>query len=745
MKQPRIILLFIIFILLFIFTSTASGDEEEKQWATLVDNTQVYGYWKDIDGSWILIECNPADNKETGYAFINSGRYETTEKEVVDSYEYVTKEDFEQVTKLAPVNVDKVFAPNMPIGHKFDSQYYAETAEVRNITTSQVTWPGSKLAQIVPTDDPKRWLIVASVTNPNPFSVKAQVEVNINTGRSSSIGFNKEITFQANETRYIKLNDKTQTELFERKGKWDDGWHDGWSNAWISTSIKENLDPRLPKDLKPNYGWLDDWYGLDYNLNDPVVFNANSQYRFEVFHSAGKVDNWWRMKGLVKYTEDGWQVICKEIDKPEYETTAINTMKSWVESVSPDFPTLRDDDDNPLLIDGTYEWQGTYTQLERFYPDGAMLSNNSSTWEWDQTGPVIVGYNYNYTNLDQYEQSWDDRPSPVLDDPSIVGWHKDRLPIIEKEPIFIPIYDFISQEDPDIGYLEKNYLPGYFITDDDVPVPKFNHTVSYVGCNISGNTYTFTYDVKIEGVNNSPYDCVFSSTTDNNLKFYLPTVSYLKNYMQEHNNTYQKNGVHYYNEPEISDPSYDVVDTGITSVEIPKNSIVTVYNQRRTVTFILNEANSTGLDNENFSHFFTDSREASFVSNLYEFMFIPDENLLGIAKSAMGYEKFMWDNGSYKGDNSSYYGSSYGIPVISAIHRGFSMLPTDQLYGLITQSTKRHSIYFPNSDTNVINSNFWPVASGFDTKDVGSSNMNYKDLYYNEYFISYHRDWSDRL
>ncbi|AEG58965.1 hypothetical protein [Desulforamulus ruminis] len=120
----RRIILLLVCVLVFFSTSPVSGEEYDKRWCTLADNTQVYGYWQEVAGTWILVECNPGTGKETGFAFLNSGKYETREKQVVDRYEYVKHEDLRRVREVKPVIVERVFAPNAPTDTEVDMDYY---------------------------------------------------------------------------------------------------------------------------------------------------------------------------------------------------------------------------------------------------------------------------------------------------------------------------------------------------------------------------------------------------------------------------------------------------------------------------------------------------------------------------------------------------------------------------------------------------------------------------------------------
>ncbi len=739
----------ILLIILTLFIISPAYSKPKADWTTLADNTKVYGYWLEFNDKSVLVECNPNTNEETGYAFINSGKWEEKEKEVVDTYEYVKKEDFSRVTGLHPVTVDDVFAPNIPIGIGWDREHYLATGESRNTTKSHVSWPGSRTPRIVPGTHPDYWLIVAMVTNPNPFPVKANVEIDL-WGSSPRAEFNGELTFEANETKYIKLNDGPLTEIKDEEGEWDDDdWDVGWSSVWINTDIEENLDPELPDNLKPNSGWADSFWGFDLDLSDPEVLNQSMVYRFKMREHSRRMGYWgYSAEGYARYTEDGWKISFREISKPEKEEEAKELMKNWIESKMPNLPIIEDDDPS-VVIKGTAGWTNDYTYIYEFESYDALLVDGAAIWKWDQLGPIIVGYTGG--DLDEYEEDWDGRPLPRLEDPSIVGWHEDKMPVLEKEYIFIPWYEFKPVDGKNIGYLKKTVKPGYYIDDDHISVPKFEITTKYIDWNkqelSDGKTrFTFTFDVNIDAVNESPYDCKFTANSGN-MRFYMPKVRFLKNFLQYHNSVtidkHIRRGRYrdkittytYYNEPNIVTPEFDIADLGIKSVTIPKNSRKTVCSQRRTIAFDITQRKDYDLNTETFQKFLNDSREAIFSNNGggYVFEIIPNDKLMGLTRSEFTYKYYDWGDDDFEHYRESEYGCPRSVPIVSYLHDGISVLTDSELYAYLNRSRKL-KISVPGRYS--LHSDFWPVAEGYsssESPDVYPKDIN---LYNRDEFFS---------
>ena len=188
-------------------------------------------------------------------------------------YEYVRKEDWSKVKRINPVQIS-VMAPNIIKGTGYDWEYYEETGELRRLASGPVQWPGSSGAYLVPGSDPDYWLIVAKLTNPNPWPVKASIRTDIDHWyRSwySKFGIREiiEAGLGANETRFVLINRGKKEPLIMRdinsSGSQGITTINAWSEAYFNTTVTENLDPELPEYLRLNKGYIayDNYGGPD--------------------------------------------------------------------------------------------------------------------------------------------------------------------------------------------------------------------------------------------------------------------------------------------------------------------------------------------------------------------------------------------------------------------------------------------------------------------------------------------------
>lgn len=164
--------MFLLVVVLLLFATPVFG--QTKDWQDLGNGISVYGYRKNYGDKDLLIECDSGTGKETGNAFWAQKRVK--EKDVFDHWNYIKKEDFSIVSEVQPVKVKRIFAPNIPT-NEFDSVTNPTTGEKVVASSGMVSWPGDNFARIVPGTNPAYWLIVAEVKNPNPFPVKAEVRV----------------------------------------------------------------------------------------------------------------------------------------------------------------------------------------------------------------------------------------------------------------------------------------------------------------------------------------------------------------------------------------------------------------------------------------------------------------------------------------------------------------------------------------------------------------------------------------
>ena len=731
-RFAKIILL--IMLTFILFNASVFGEEKDKKWVTLADNTQVYGYWQDAKGHWVLVECNPSTGGETGFAFLNSGEYKTVEKEVVDRYEYVKKEDLKRVRALKPVSVEKVFAPNAPSDIGVDTDHYRETGQVRMISTYGAMWPGANDPVLVPTSEAKRYLIVAAVTNPNPFPVKANVDVNIKT-KNNPIGESvHEVVYQANETRYIKLNDQFQSKIVDKVGQYVNySYQPGWTTEYNSTLITENLDPDLPDYLKPYYGWYDasDISGNgNLPLWDPDVLTNNSKIAFSICNLGG---TYWSMEGYISRNKDGgWQVsgTCSPANQ---QSNATSKILAWVNSAAPAFLTVRYNESVSLAAYGI--------RIDRMHGAQAGITNQSLISEWDLTGPIVRGYNGG--DISSYEEDYNSKGLWTLNDPNYSEWHGNKIPIIKQEPMFIAKYEFIPQEHPKVGCLKKTVVPGIYLTAETTELPRLRQTVNLVSATsqyLSGSRYrhTVTYDVNIQAINKSGFDCRFTSY--GNMKFYIPAAKIFKNHLQnnaylneyEAYDSYRDRYMRYSekDEPVVSNPDFDKIDLGTNTIYLANGTNNVIYSQRRTVDFT---CRMRDISTSDFGTYLNDSRDAPFIKNgNLMFEFVQNSQFVGIGVADMQYRYYNYrDDRLDKDYTSAIFGNFDGIPFLSNIRKGFPLLASDPLYSRMLSYSGRKTINLNESTYNVHNK-YWVVAElPRYTSDNPHYAPGYKDYYQN--------------
>ncbi|MGE5372407.1 MAG: Athe_2463 domain-containing protein [Solirubrobacterales bacterium] len=165
-----------------------------------------------------------------------------------------------------------------------------------------LTWtPGGngRPSLLVPGDNPEYYLVVAQITNPNPFDVVAG-PINLDVNGWYGGGFESGKTFgttvsqielAAGETRYVLINMGSGGILANSLG-YQEGykWNPGGSLAFFADIIQSIDDPEFPESFLPGYGYLRtfsfdvfSWFG-ESGLFDSGTPNNDS----EMGRSTGK-------------------------------------------------------------------------------------------------------------------------------------------------------------------------------------------------------------------------------------------------------------------------------------------------------------------------------------------------------------------------------------------------------------------------------------------------------------------------
>ncbi|AEG58966.1 hypothetical protein Desru_0681 [Desulforamulus ruminis DSM 2154] len=606
---------------------------------------------------------------------------------------------------------------------------------MRLISSYSAMWPGDTDPVVIPNTDPKRYLIVAAVTNPNSFPVKARVQVTLQTTTNPS-GADIDVLFQPNETRYIKVNDQYQKKIEDQYGEYVNGnWQEGWSTGRNSTSIRENLDPQLPTYLRPSYGWYDmsDVTGNgNLALWNPDVLTANSKIFYRIRSSSSPS---WSMEGTIYHDVNGWQIsgTCTPANQAN---TAKTKIQAWVNKNAPLFTTVRSYND-PV----TYSSDGII--VERMYGSEAGITDRASLSEWDLVGPIVRGYSSG--DIDTVEEDRGGRGLWTLRDPRFSAWHENLIPVVKQEPLFIAQYEFIAQEHPQVGYLKKAVIPGWYVLAGTEELPRFTQTVNLVSANVqnvSGSNYQFTVvcDINVTAVNKSGFDVKF--TSPNPIRFYIPAAKLFKNYIQKNayvTSTERYDGrkdryITYYErtEPTATNTDFDKIQLGTNTITLPNGTNQTLFSERRTIILKCRMKNVPAVST--FGTYLNDSRESPFIQNgSLTFEFIPKTEFVGIGIADMRYKYYSIPSDRMDDDyTKDVFGNPNGIPFLSNIRKGFPLLATDSLYTRLWSYTGRTKIAI-TTGSSTINNKYWVVTEmPSDTSDNPKYKPEYKDYYQND-------------
>jgi len=224
--------------------------------------TKVFGYYADNNNK-IFVVCDPATGEELDKGYIDGievGQTNTATSQLV--------EDESVVKEIQPVNM-RLIAPNIygNIGYSdYSWEQYGQTGNLQYSAYGPATWPGSSGAHLITGDDPDYWLIVAQVSNPNPWPVKAKLTAQIDRWFDSwnsmadnpSISLDKEVSLGANEIKFVLVN---RGKPAGYSALADDTYWSGSQKTWTeirnTATVSENMDSELPERLKANYGYID--------------------------------------------------------------------------------------------------------------------------------------------------------------------------------------------------------------------------------------------------------------------------------------------------------------------------------------------------------------------------------------------------------------------------------------------------------------------------------------------------------
>lgn len=272
MRQLKFKLAFLCALFVFLLLWACPALAQQKQWVDLVTGvennapvtTRVFGYYADVKGyGQVFIICDPNTGEETGYAYVPGGVVGNVKKQVIDHYDRKQDLDWDHPKQVNPPQV-ALIAPNIPTSTQWDEDYFRQTGQTVKKAVNQFGWPMSYgFARMIPGSDPNYWLIVASVSNPNPFPVTVSFDASIWSWMTewgdSRGGPGKEATVPLgpNETKYVLLN-VGQKNTYLADMLWNEWPDPGMSLASYDAVITQVNDPDYPDILKSGdkYGYF---------------------------------------------------------------------------------------------------------------------------------------------------------------------------------------------------------------------------------------------------------------------------------------------------------------------------------------------------------------------------------------------------------------------------------------------------------------------------------------------------------
>ncbi|MTI84378.1 MAG: hypothetical protein FH756_10835 [Firmicutes bacterium] len=601
--KMRLLIISFITLTCMVWTSTsyAATVGPELKWESLqnitdpsgtdLGNQNVYGYWLNSGDFTVFVECDPATGKPVGRAFYNNEKTDIVKEEVIVDYEFQETEDWSKVKKAEPLEIS-IMAPNVISDQSWDWDYYLETGEMRRLAKGPVTWPGDTRAYMIPGSDPDYWLIVAELTNPNPFPVKAEIYVSIDDWREGFSSWDdvktlsktvEDIPIGANATQYVLINRGKKDRYLGDDIDWESSTRmDAWSEGYFKSNITENLDPKLPESLQKNKGYISfTSYGWGPPEADDLSDGIPMGFSVECHNQYGGSETYWDFEGSVRWINGTWDVYpyTWECTEPEL---GIQKVKSQFNKWTPaNVPRVSEDE-------AAKKFGDIYFSKLQSSGNSAHLTTGPFKNGYDLPGPVLLDYDSpNDLNLDAdvaWTGGWDEYKDNV-------GW-VDEIPVLKKQPTFIELYRFEAMDTEDIGKLVKEIVPGYTVQADEIKRPYLRIWDSFKDftIEIENNEWddyiyykvTVNHHVKVEAVNPSEdVKAVFS-----NVRLAQPNDYFAKNELTYTLSDWLDADVKVYSKYDDYD---DAELVGFGSITISPSQTKTVYEDDVTSEFTVYE------------------------------------------------------------------------------------------------------------------------------------------------------------
>lgn len=460
----------------------------------------VYGYWADLNGTQALIVCDPKtgepvqDQDGNGIAYVNDGEYVQVEKQVLDHYETKQVLDWDHPKEVKPFQVT-VFAPNVPLTLTYNLQDINAHGGLWLASTGDcVSWGYSAGDARLLTNNPDDWLIVAAVTNPNPFPATGVVDLHLfgKLTSSSSRPISKCLTLALgpNETKYVLLNRGNPTATghygvfaYETSGRENGSYRRGYSLGYFYSRDVYGSGDDFPDRLKPAKGF----YLADPNWH---IYPQNVwPMRFGVSVEGGFYGAWW--EGYVWMDESG------QFHAEPMHSSSPSTYQWWVDHVGlvekwfnshkiTDIPLVCWYGGDPRTVDGAYFYD--CRPAAYWWPDtqGAFAS-----WT-EQMGPVLVAprwETFSYVPWWPQVAQWVPAREENINTRYWVGKHTvwcgpevpPWLPVVKARLCFVHRYSWVPV-DGDTGVLKEDVVPGYevWVSSETAPRLYFNNLLKKI-------------------------------------------------------------------------------------------------------------------------------------------------------------------------------------------------------------------------------------------------------------------------
>jgi len=710
-RKCKILIILSLMCLFLLNCPFSAAETKDKKWHDIITSvdesgntvtSSVFGYFVLNGGA--LVACDPATGEETGKAYVPGVKIGDKSVKITVGYEKKEGEDWSQVKRIDPVNV-RLLAPNIVNNLSYSDysieQYY-ETGNLYDTASGPVTWPGPTQGFLVPGDDPDYWLIVAEVSNPNPWPVKINLAVKLGqwqkylSSRSgaTSIDMSQEVSLGANETKYALINRGSNKDKGYLYLAYDSDWN-GYKRYWsratqFRTFVTENLDPELPAELGPNKGFISfsDYGGLT-SVPDDLSGGINFMYSVRCEDYKRK----WYFKGKVNYTENGWVAV------PGDDSENPDLAKQKVEA----FFNSRSFDQLPYINDSLE----TIDNI-KFYgcaPSKVSLNEGPDQRVSQASGPALA----DYTSIDDGEDlGWGDGQYKTVNNEG------RQIPVLTSRPIFYEFYRFKPTDSANVGVLTKEYIPGFLIENSSINRPYITIDDTYQSYNVvsadSNWKISINHHVKITASN--PDDSVAVGFT----KAYLALTNVFNAVNCLSSNLYYITD----ETPVINSPNYKSVNYSPTFLYFDDISLspcqsVLLYDSDVT-TEILVKAKGIRLsdleyaitgnirDREKVLSFFTWSGDAAFVQSGNSYISLSPmsttEQVLSFNTGQIRYRK----NGDYYYKDVSVIDRDCNpwISTVSYFSDGLSVRPLDGAYTSVLSAKKLKARVYEGD-------NFWPI------------------------------------